>query len=946
MAPAEVRQLLPLIRQLSAAVQAALVDHGAPGHWVDLERRFRQQTGRSGAHVFADAVAQAVACGCVALAASRDQPLPDSARRWLIDQADPLLAAILDLCLAGDEAACGAHAIGRAAALIRQHLQTQRPEKCSEAATCGAESDRDVTGFFERLLSQSDARSRRRQGVYYTPPDLAAHVVRSVDQVLRMEFMLADGLADRTTWQQVRVAGGGPDAHVPVRPDAPFLRILDPAMGAGVFLLAVFDHIRHWWAACRSREAAPADRPRESWDDFVVDTLLPRICGQELALPAVVVAHLLLATRLHASGFHFTRPGRINFLLGNTLRAPRIGDCWLTEDDRPYTVVLGNPPFAGVSENRYRWISQLLRGQAPGHHRVANYLEADGRPLGEKKHWLEDDYVKFLRLAHWLIERTEAGVIGFVTNHGFLDNVTFRGLRQQLLRTFPCVTVVDLHGNTRTGERPPEGVRDESVFGIEQGVAISLWRRPLHGPIAPRIDHADLWGQRESKLAALAGTEPVRTTRLDPHAPHYFLVPRDGRRESEYARGCPLPEVMPVYSTAAVTARDGFVVAFSETELRDRLAVLCDERVADDAIRAQFFASSRSTKYPTGDTRGWQLAAARARLRREPDLARYICDCLYRPFDRRRIFWTPWMIDWPREAVMRHLAAGDNFALVARRQLPASHRCDYFWVTDTIALDGLIRSDNRGSESVFPLFLQDCAPTGQRPGSADHVPPRSAARPRQVNFSPAFVQRVADQLGLAWNPGAEDAADGHFTPFALFGYIYALFHAPSYRERFAASLRVGFPRVFVPARCELFRHLSELGTQLVTRHLLRTRLFFPAAFAGDSEADAAAAAGGPQYAGVQPASRVTLGRPRLDKGRVYLNDRVSIGPVPASVWQFHVGAHQVCHKWLKDRRGRTLDSQDLAHYRQILLAVQDTLTCMRQIDQTIAAHGGWMTAFV
>jgi predicted helicase len=466
------------------------------------------------------------------------------------------------------------------------------------------------------------------------------------------------------------------------------------------------------------------------------------------------------------------------------------------------------------------------------------------------------------------------------------------------------------------------------VFGIEQGVAISLWRRPAQESKVNQIEHAELWGQRAEKLRALDSAHPLATTRLEPHTPYYFLVPRDRRGESEYARGFPLSEIMPVNSTVAVTARDSFVVAFAEAELRARMSVLCDHGVSDDEIRRRYFTTSRSTKYPPGDTRGWQLAQARQRLSRETDWTGYIRGCLYRPFDRRKIFWAPWMIDWPREAVMAHLVDGDNFALVARRQIPASHRCNYFWVTDTIALDGLVRSDNRGSESVFPLFLIEDQPSLPLFTMMRHTQGDEPARTCRANFSAEFLARVTAQLQLAWNPTGCDVPDNQFTALDLFHYIYALLHAPSYRERFAAWLHIDFPRVFIPARRELFRQLSALGSQLVDRHLLRTSRPVRVSVAGPTVA-----------------AQVGPGGPRLVDQRIHISDSLSIGPVPTEVWEFRVGAHQVCHKWLKDRRGRDLDRSDLDHYCQIVTSVHDTLACMQQIDREIDAHGGWTTAF-
>jgi len=908
MARDQLQPVLTLARQLGAALETAATGPGAPAEWIERRQRFIGQTGFAEPSVFAHAVAQAVTCGHFAVAADAADLRP-AARQWLLDQADPVCQPVLHACLMNGSLDAGA-AVDACSRQIGTYLRQLPAAARTALAGTGLDGRCPVSFFFERLLRHADSRARRRQGVYYTPPSIVQYVVRAIHERLRAEFALPDGLADQTTWRQLaHVSAAVQDGRHTETGDAPFVRLLDPAMGTGVFLLAAFDQIRQAWDG------------RSGWDEFVTRDLLARLCGQELLLPALVLAQLQLAARLGASGYRFHAPGKLQLHLGNTLLQPALGCLPLHDAPHPYTIVLGNPPFSGVSGNHAPWIRRLLHGQAPDGRPAADYFQIDGQPLGERKHWLEDDYVKFVRLAHWLVERASAGVVGFVTNHGFLDNTTFRGMRQQLLHTFPRATVIDLHGNTRTGERPPDmmgkhGRIDESVFGIEQGVAVSIWRRPPHHTTGSCIEHGDLWGSETHKLRMLDGGDTIAMKRLEPHSPYYLLVPRDPRGESEYARGVPLTEAMPVHSTAAVTARDSFVVAFEADELHARLALLCDPQVPDAEVRARYFTSSRSLRYAPGDTRGWKLADARQRLRADADWTRYIRECLYRPFDRRHIFWANWMIDWPRNAVMSHLESGDNLALVARRQVPASHACNYFWITDTIALDGLIRSDNRGSESVFPLFLcsDEPAPNGQH-----------ACR---ANFAPDFVDRCARAIGLAWNPCAAGADGGPFGARDLFHYIYALVHAPSYQQRFAAWHRTDFPRVFVPARCELFRRLAALGAELVDLHLLRTPTPATRSVNGWDEAVPAC-----------------VRQPRFHNQRIYVNEHLSIGPVATEVWHFRAGAHQVCHKWLKDRSGRVLDHEDLTLYCQILAAIDGSLAHAAQIDHTITAHGGWPSAF-
>jgi predicted helicase len=120
---------------------------------------------------------------------------------------------------------------------------------------------------------------------------------------------------------------------------------------------------------------------------------------------------------------------------------------------------------------------------------------------------LHDDYVKFIRFAQWRIERTGEGVIGYITNHGYLDNITFRGMRQNLMDTFHEIYVYNLHGNARKKETTPEGGKDENVFDIQQGVAILLCVKEKDNTQLARVYHAHLWGLREAKYRCLAETD-------------------------------------------------------------------------------------------------------------------------------------------------------------------------------------------------------------------------------------------------------------------------------------------------------------------------------------------------------------------------------------------------------------------------------------------------------
>ncbi|MEZ6112647.1 MAG: type ISP restriction/modification enzyme [Pirellulaceae bacterium] len=382
-----------------------------------------------------------------------------------------------------------------------------------------------------------------------------------------------------------------------------------------------------------------------------------------------------------------------------------------------------------------------------------------------------------------------------------------RGVRWQLARTFSRIDLLDLHGNRKKLEINPAGEIDEGVFTVDQGTAVAVMSRSPNAGANSAIRYAELWGSRLEKLTALESNdansdgemrrnspERIQWQEHTPIAPFYFFSPRLQTESAEYWQAMKLTDVMPVNSTAAVTARDRFVVAHDMDELRTRLADLANPDLSDAVLRERYFRRTRSNRYPAGDTRGWRLSEARARLRAVSDLAAIPRPCQYRPFDRRWIAWADWLIDWPRSEIMRHMLERDNVALIARRQSPASRPGDYVFVADGLIIDGLIRSDNRGSESFFPLYLSSAAPGEPVLGERS-----------ELNFSPAFL----DQLGRALAPSALDSTNETQRPDlppapAIFGFIYAQLQSREYGRRFGESLQIDFPRIFLPTGRAVF----------------------------------------------------------------------------------------------------------------------------------------------
>jgi predicted helicase len=279
-------------------------------------------------------------------------------------------------------------------------------------------------------------------------------------------------------------------------------------------------------------------------------------------------------------------------------------------------VILGNPPYSGISSNVGKWITGLIE----------DYKYVDGEHFGEKKHWLQDDYVKFIRFAQWKIDQNGEGVLGFITNHSYIDNPTFRGMRQSLMKSFDEIFILDLHGNTLKKEKCPDGSKDENVFDIRQGVAISLFIKKKEKKQECKIFHSDLWGLRDYKYEQLLENDfkTIKWQELKPNSPYYFFIQREEKQREIYEKYWKVTDIFPVNVTGIVTARDKFVIDFNKDVLKRRIETFKNLTISDDFVKQAF---------KLKDTRGWKFAKVRRELAKDENWDKYFSKILYRPFD-------------------------------------------------------------------------------------------------------------------------------------------------------------------------------------------------------------------------------------------------------------------------------------------------------------------------
>ena len=810
-----------------------------------------------------------------------------------------------------------------------------------------------VIHFYEHFLKAYDKNQKVSRGVFYTPRPVVSYIVRSVDELLRTEFGLEDGLADTKTWREM--AKGQQDLRIPdnTPPDQAFVQILDPAAGTGTFLVQVIDLIHRTMVEKWKSQGHGEKKINAFWNNYVPKHLLPRLHGYELLMAPYAIAHLKVGLKLYETGYRFQSDERARVYLTNALEPA--GSKQLKLDFLPalaqeaqavneikrkqrFTVVIGNPPYSGISSNMGPWIEGLLKGHLPDGTATESYYHVDGEPLGERKVWLQDDYVKFIRFSQWLLDGTGAGVHGYISNHGYLDNPTFRGMRWSLMQSFPRIRVLDLHGSLKKKETPPGGGRDVNVFAIQQGVAIGLFTK---GATASRcVCHADLWGDREGKYEWLMQHVSLDTewTHLELAPSFYLFEPFNISGTDGYSDWHAINEVMPVNVTGIVTARDGFVIDFDRDALRCRIADLRSDSQSDDAIRKKYFVGKGSKKYPPGDSRGWKLPVARQKIRKDDQWDERYEPVLYRPFDIREIYYVPWMVDWPRTEAMPHMLAGENVALMTCRQ-SISNSWKHLLATRLITDDSMVSNRTRERGYLFPVYLYP------RVGSADKSlfgRWDEGKGGRTPNFDFEFVEHMAAASELRFVSDGRGDRRETLGPEDVLAWIYAVFHSPSYRGRYEAQLKLDFPRVPLPGSAELFRRLAETGHELLALQLLESpKLRKPiTTYTGPTNPEVGRVGWSDGTIWIDAAKTNAREGHRATK-----RGTIGFKGIPEEVWDFSIGGYQVCHKWLKDRKGRTLSDKDVAYYQKIVVVLYETLRIMAEIDEVIEAHGGWPDAF-
>lgn len=750
-----------------------------------------------------------------------------------------------------------------------------------------------IIHFYETFLSEYDPKLRKARGVWYTPAPVVNFIVRAVDDILKTEFGLSQGLADTSkTTIEVEATGTAitkgkaKGKRITETKEVHKVQILDPATGTGTFLAEVVKHIHQKFAGQQG-----------IWSNYVEQHLLPRLNGFELLMASYAMAHLQLDLLLSDTGYKPQKAQRLRVYLTNSLEEshPDTGTLfanWLSSEaneanhikrDTPVMCILGNPPYSVSSTNKGEWIQNL----------IADYK----KDLNERKINLDDDYIKFIRYGQYFIEKNGEGVLAYISNNSFIDGITHRQMRKNLLETFDKIYIIDLHGNTKKKETTPDGHKDENVFDIMQGVSINIFVKTAKTTKLGKVFHYDVYGKREDKYDFLKNNAlpNIKFKKLNYDMENYFFVPKNFSDDDKYKKGFKMDELFNYFNSGLQTKNDIFTIQHNINDFKEIISDL--KNISESSLKEKY-------SLPP-DRPSWNISSAK-----EDVMTNFgqVFKIHFKPFDIRYSYYTgksSGFLGRPRKELTDNLLQPDNIALATLRQIAGTKQTCVVMLTKTVMTDRAMYSTN-GTPYLFPLYLYN-----------DNIQSDLEEQPiRSPNLNREIVDKIAKTISLTFTDEKENI-NGTFAPIDLLDYIYAVLHSPKYRETYKEFLKIDFPRVPYPKDAKTFLELGKLGAELRKLHLLESPKV-------------------EQYITQYPIDGDNIvEKPIYKHGNVYINDTQYFANVPEVAWTFYIGGYQPAQKWLKDRKDRALDFEDILHYQKIIVALTETNRIMQEIDTVL-----------
>ena len=748
-----------------------------------------------------------------------------------------------------------------------------------------------VVHFYETFLGHYNKKLKIERGVWYTPQPVVNFIVRAVDDILKTEFDLPQGLADtskikiKTKIQKFdnrskskSIITGEQDFEKEVHK----VQILDPATGTGTFLAEVVKHIHKRF-----------EGQQGIWSKYVTNDLIPRLNGFELLMASYAMAHLKIDMLLTETGYKPMNDQRLKIFLTNSLEEPSDANFdlfnWLSDEanqanvvkrDIPVMVIIGNPPYSISSYNQSKFIEKLMM------------LYKEDVKDEKNIQLLSDDYSKFIRYCHYNISNSGSGVIGLITKNTYLNVSAFKGMRKKLLEEFDKIYILDLHG--KMYEKCKDGSPNQNIFDIRVGTSIMfLIKNNSKVDKYGKLFYHGFNGTRESKYDRLIKNDlkSIEWEELEIDEKYFFFEKKNFLNKDDYQNGFEIEKLFNIQNSGIESGRDHFILGDTQNELKNRL---------NDFISSELKINELREKYQLAEQPKFNLQKVKnSFLKIEPSkIQKYA----HKPFYDRVVYYDSLFLRRHSERVMNQFFnRNDNQMLLLKKRFldDAYHHCFCSnKMTD--------RNFLSGQTYCFPLYIYPTNVSQQTlDGNNSRIP----------NLNPDIIKQIADSIGIPFVAEKEGFEHPSFAPIDLLDYIYAVLHSPTYREKYKEFLKIDFPRVPVPPDPVEFWKLVKLGGELRQIHLLESPTVEKYITQYPKDGD----------------NIVT--KPIYKNGNVYINDEQHFANVPEVAWNFYIGGYQPAQKWIKDRKGRELNYDDILHYQKMVMALTETDRIMNEIDK-------------
>ena len=772
-------------------------------------------------------------------------------------------------------------------------------QTCNISALLDDGKRRDtIVHFYEDFLTFYDPALRKALGVFYTPHQVVRYLVSMVDKHLIEDFGIQGGLSNNDHFE-IEVSS---QDYIEKKKtlnkkkiSVPRVAILDPAIGTGTFFAEIIKYIKATYFT-GMREVFYSDYIKKE------DGLLSRLIGFEIMMTSYAVAHLNVRRTIEETlGKIPDEQLPTNIFLTNTLANPNTdlervdqmslfdfsaaisdeaynADTWKTR--RPIKVVIGNPPYRGASTNPFD---------------IDSYkTETDGvTPFGERKHMLNDDYVKFFRFAEQIINRNNEGILAFVSNNGYLDGGTFRGMRGSLLRTFDKIYIVDLHGSAKKQEVAHDGSKDENVFDIMQGVSLFIGIKTTTSTDWAKVYHTDLWGRRAQKFSVLDNAT-LDYTQLNIDPKMAYFVPFGENDKESYEKGGRITELFPAFVTGLESGNDKVAITDTRDELNQKMDIV-KNAIGETPILSLWgkFSAGQSAEKIQQDLF---------------DPLGVVTPIRYRPFDERWTYYSGNSCGWvfrPRDKKIigqlidsNNSPIGRNVGLVFAKATTQRYDWDGIFISDQIIVKHYIDYPAKSTAYIAPLYL--------KPDGFDNT--------WSPNLDPTTLAKLTKNMTFV--P----------TPIEVLDYAYCILHDPVYRERFNDFLKRDYPRVpiinddadkdnpdaFYVSE-EMFVEYVKSGEKLRKLHLMQTKI--------------------PASLEIEPSNSddLEIGAIKYKDGVLQLNPNKKILGIPDDVWNYRIGGYQVLDKWFKSHKDRKMSIDDFDHIANVVGLLAETIKIQEQL---------------